>query len=210
MNALQQTWLTKSISELRVSKSNWSVLCWIWIGNFLFCIQNRRKNQTTIDCIYFKSDSSGRFEAGSERFFFLQHLFVNTHDCSKHRIGGTPLKKIMISFNHSWVLQNHQIWASNSTGKWSNEITILSEGGVQPATMFATTMDIIQQTWWTKSDWTNVIFSNDDGLELRFQFFFRKTQNFRSRIHSKISDLQLQSYSILFKKYQNISPQNIC
>ena len=47
------------------------------------------KNQTTIDCIYFKSDSSGRFEAGSERFFFLQHLFVNTHDCSKHRIGGT-------------------------------------------------------------------------------------------------------------------------
>ena len=150
MNALQQTWLKKSISELRFRNliGLFSVEVLNLDRKFPVLHTKSEKNQTIIDCIYFKSDSSGRFEAGSERLFFVQNLFVNTHDCSKHRIGGTPLKKIITSFNHSWVLQNHQIWASNSIGKWSNEITTLSEGDVQPATMFATTMDIIEQTWW--------------------------------------------------------------
>ena len=118
----------------------------------------------------------------------------------------------MTSFNHSWVLQNHQIWASNSIGKWSNEITTLSEGGVQPATMFATTMDIIQQTWWTKSDWTNVIFSNDDGLELCFQFFQKNSkfpiqdtfQNFWStaaELFDFIKNIRINFHKIFAKTY---------
>ena len=109
MNALQQTWLTKSISELRFR--NLIGLSSVEVLNldrkFPVLHTKSEKNQTIIDCIYFKSDSSGRFEAGSERLFFVK-IFANTHDCSDHRIGGT------FEENHDLVQplmrkQNHQI-----------------------------------------------------------------------------------------------------